>query len=381
MRRRQEMVMSKNASLKLVAVPVVVGLVGCAVPAFFGGSTPETPQTIAIEPAPGGGGNQNSSSPKKAEGEKIHPQSFSYLGGSKTQPSLRDYDYFYVENHTGSNLPPFGSSPPRTVKGHRVVDGTVDDLDLIAVNAQDTWVAEGASTVSGLGSLALYKVQKYDSATGTSIDLCSGEAYACDSNHATCSTGELGTLSGKAIAARGYWNQTSGAYTGVVGQTPVFSLSCMTGAVAKCMHWGYVADKTVTITRNDRQVQEELAPYYQACVRAARAQYNTENSHSYTCEGTSVDFFDRLGIQPLETVGNTSNYEIEAAWTANGPYCISSTRYPLCNTQVTKTPCEAINWLNPSAWPDSVLLVTRKNSGAPPLTTCPINGQGCAQVQ
>jgi hypothetical protein len=364
--------MSENASLKLIAV-TLVSLAGCAVPVFLsggGGSShsvtlpaPGTPDGVKELPAP----------KAKIHGStyKINPQSFTYHGGK-----LEDYDYFYsnTTDPAQAQVPFDGSSAPASVIGHLATGGT-EILQLVGV-ADDRCVASGGPAAldgpSPLGTLPLYRVEKFDPATGTTIDLCNGEAYAFSAEE-TCSPADLQTLSGKAIAAPGYWNPTTGTYQQTLDGTTtgkqVFSLSCMTGAVAKCMHWGYVPYKSFQGT--------QLSPYFQACVRAARAQYTATSSTSYTCEGTEVDFYDRLGIQTISPAGNLS---FEAAWKQGGPLCVGKPRYDACSlsSAVTSILCTERDWTNVANWPADVLLATRSSPSATP-GECPVNGANCPQ--
>ena len=72
-----------------------------------------------------------------------------------------------------------------------------------------------------------------------------------------------------------------------------FGFACTaTGVAAKCArNWGYKPWVSSPV---------DLAPYYRACLVAARADYCQED-HSFTRDGTLVDLFDFDGVNP--TVG------------------------------------------------------------------------------
>ena len=78
-----------------------------------------------------------------------------------------------------------------------------------------------------------------------------------------------------------------------------FAFACTgSGVAAKCArNWGYKPWKTVTENvwtgRGFASTAIPLAPFYDACLIAARADY-CQDDHSYTKNGTTVDLFDTL---------------------------------------------------------------------------------------
>lgn len=93
------------------------------------------------------------------------------------------------------------------------------------------------------------------------------------------------------------------------------TFACTNGALAKCVRWGYKPWKTVN--------GESLRNYHQACTRMVRADY-CGNGIGHTQDGTSIDVYDRLGIQaPVDDDGMT----FEAAWNADGAVFLSRTRF------------------------------------------------------
>jgi photosystem II stability/assembly factor-like uncharacterized protein len=90
-----------------------------------------------------------------------------------------------------------------------------------------------------------------------------------------------------------------------------FAFACTgSGVAAKCArNWGYKPWKTVTEnvwnpTTGFTSTQVPLAPFYNACLGAARADYCQDNT-SFTENGTTVDLFDTLdGVTSINsTVG------------------------------------------------------------------------------
>jgi len=97
-----------------------------------------------------------------------------------------------------------------------------------------------------------------------------------------------------------------------------FSFSCVSGVEAKCLRWGYLPWRTAPNTG------ESLAPYYETCIRLARADYLGDNRPS-TRDGTSIDVYDRVGVQQ-RTPGLDMRFE--AGWNTSGAVCVHHTRIP-----------------------------------------------------
>jgi hypothetical protein len=94
-------------------------------------------------------------------------------------------------------------------------------------------------------------------------------------------------------------------------------ITCTGGAEGKCVRFGY---------KPWRQAPDgsSLAPYYQTCVRLARADYCGDGV-GHTRNGTPIDIFDRIGIQRDEPAPGMT---FEAAWAEDGAVCVSHTRLP-----------------------------------------------------
>ena len=77
-------------------------------------------------------------------------------------------------------------------------------------------------------------------------------------------------------------------------------------------------------------------PYYQTCVRLARADYCGDGV-GHTRNGTPIDVFDRFGIQRDEPAPGMS---FEAAWGMDGAVCVSHTRLPdVLSTEALRDLC------------------------------------------
>jgi hypothetical protein len=90
----------------------------------------------------------------------------------------------------------------------------------------------------------------------------------------------------------------------------------MDGVIAKCVNWGYAP----WLTDDDMHA---------GCTRLARADYCGDGT-PWTLDGTLINVFDRLGIQPEGTGGNMT---FEAAWGPSGAVCVARTRYDIHNAK------------------------------------------------
>lgn len=96
-----------------------------------------------------------------------------------------------------------------------------------------------------------------------------------------------------------------------------FSLSCVSGVQAKCLRWGYRP------WARSPDGNTELAPYYNACLRAARADYCGDDQPT-TRDGTTIDLYDRVGIQKPES--DPVEFRFEAGWSPAGAVCVQHPR-------------------------------------------------------
>ena len=114
----------------------------------------------------------------------------------------------------------------------------------------------------------------------------------------------------KAVALAGTWD-AGGAHRDSAAE---FTFACRSGVVSKCVDWGYKPWQS--------RGQTSLAPYHQACTRMARADY-CGNGKGHTVEATRIDVYDEIGIQ--KRGGDPMSFE--AAWAADGAYCLSRARH------------------------------------------------------
>ena len=94
-----------------------------------------------------------------------------------------------------------------------------------------------------------------------------------------------------------------------------FELTCTSGAIGKCIRWGY------------RPWEEQpggppLAALHEACVHMARADYGGDGRAS-TREGTLIYWCDRFGVHPC---GEDVPAAFEAAWGRDGAICVARPR-------------------------------------------------------
>jgi hypothetical protein len=94
-----------------------------------------------------------------------------------------------------------------------------------------------------------------------------------------------------------------------------FELTCTSGAVGKCIRWGY------------RPWEEQpggppLTALHEACVHMARADYGGDGRAS-TSDGTMIYWCDRFGIHPC---GEDVPAAFEAAWGREGAICVARPR-------------------------------------------------------
>jgi hypothetical protein len=112
----------------------------------------------------------------------------------------------------------------------------------------------------------------------------------------------------------------SGIWTSTGEHLPsedAFSLTCTSGASAKCVRMGYKPWKTA-------KDGTPLWDYHQACVRMVRADY-CGNGAGHTREGLQIDVYDRLDIQTADPAPTMS---FEAAWGPDGAVCVHKVRVP-----------------------------------------------------
>jgi hypothetical protein len=115
----------------------------------------------------------------------------------------------------------------------------------------------------------------------------------------------------RAIPLQGSWD----AARNHVASDDVITFACTSGALGKCVLFGYKPWKTL------RSVS--LADYYRACAHVVIADY-CGDGRAHTREGTLIDVYDRLGIQKREPA---PDMVFEAAWSPAGAVYINKPRY------------------------------------------------------
>jgi hypothetical protein len=101
------------------------------------------------------------------------------------------------------------------------------------------------------------------------------------------------------------------------GREGVITLTCSSGAVGKCVRFGYKP-----WAKGPRG--EDLTPYHAACVRMVRADYCGDDQ-PHTKNGTFIDLYDVLGIQKREP--EDAEFTFEAGWAPGGAVCVAHTRW------------------------------------------------------
>jgi hypothetical protein len=96
-----------------------------------------------------------------------------------------------------------------------------------------------------------------------------------------------------------------------------FELACTSGAVGKCVRWGYRPWE-------ERPKGPPFRSLFAACVHMLRADYGGDG-HATAVEGTPVYVCDRFGILPC---AKKPPLRFEAAWGANGATCVARPRIP-----------------------------------------------------
>jgi hypothetical protein len=94
-----------------------------------------------------------------------------------------------------------------------------------------------------------------------------------------------------------------------------FELTCTSGAIGKCVRWGYRFWEEVS-------GGPPLRALHLACTHMTRADYGGDGS-TFTRDGTLIFFCDRFGVIPCEGEGAMS---FEAAWNVKGAVCVARPR-------------------------------------------------------
>jgi hypothetical protein len=94
-----------------------------------------------------------------------------------------------------------------------------------------------------------------------------------------------------------------------------YELTCTSGAVGKCVRWGYRAWE-------ERPGGPPMRDLHKACVLMTRADYGGDGTTT-TRDGTRISFFDRFGVVPC---GKRPPLAFEAAWGRDRAVCVARPR-------------------------------------------------------
>ena len=137
-----------------------------------------------------------------------------------------------------------------------------------------------------------------------------------------------------ATALYGYWDYTEGTATGgaKTESTHKITFACQSGAIYKCIDWGYRPWESANGT--------SLSAYHQACTRMTRADYCGDGV-SHTVDGAWIGIYDNAGIQL-----DDASWQFEAQWNEDGATCIApgGVAHPHrigCYNQKVSTACVA----------------------------------------
>jgi hypothetical protein len=224
-------------------------------------------------------------------------------------------------------------------------------------------------------------VQFYEVRSELGEDLCQEETYDVLEASEKSSGSWLSKLKGKAIAIPGYWEEQAWHHSPIDAPgASAFTLSCVSGAMAKCALWGYAPWA--------QHAGMGLEAFHVACVQAVRARYLKHHDTAYTCRGTVIDIYDRLGILKKDD----ASLRFESRWGEKGLDCLAESRFPVCKDELGKAGLQADKrgCVDPadSSWPDGVLIAIG-SSGANTVASpdnlrggpvCPSQiEQGCTQ--
>jgi hypothetical protein len=196
----------------------------------------------------------------------IFPSTFTLTDGSTVQLQLR----------IGSGTTDLGAVSKDSSTAMYKISSASGGLD----QRDSTCGIPGGCTLNS--DLWLYDVDVLDP-DGSVYPLCAGNA--------------------RAYAVRGTWDATATVADSPVSGTK-FTFACGGGTIAKCIRWGYrpwTSARTANVLYpNTTGSSVALAPFHQACVRAAMADY-CGNAHSFTTDGTIIDINDYQPHQAYST--------------------------------------------------------------------------------
>jgi hypothetical protein len=137
----------------------------------------------------------------------------------------------------------------------------------------------------------------------------------------------------RAIPLQGGWDYRSGVPGGGsrIDEPNAITFACEGYALYKCVDFGYKPWTTAS--------HGDMRNHHEACTRLIRADYCGDGT-SWTVDGTLVNVFDNLGVQP-----DTETWPTEAEWDQDGAICLSHQRIqnmptiPQCTFQKSSKKC------------------------------------------
>jgi hypothetical protein len=185
----------------------------------------------------------------------------------------------------------------RVLTGDDLVGVTLTVGDANGVDEEVRIDAVETDPKDPLGEVTLYSLSVADAISGEWKNLCGPDP---DGRQLAFPLGGTWTATGEHLPS-----------------DTAFSITCTSGTVGKCVRAGYkpwakAPDGT------------PLWDHHQACVRMFRADY-CGDGRPHTRDGTTIDLYDRLGIQRDEPEPGMS---FEAAWGPEGALCLAHTRIP-----------------------------------------------------
>ena len=119
----------------------------------------------------------------------------------------------------------------------------------------------------------------------------------------------------RAIPVKGSWNESA---TYVPDSENKTTFACTSGAIGKCIRFGYKPWKSVG--------GQSLLAHHQACVRMVRADY-CGDGRPHTKDGTAIDVWDREGIERRDPAKPDHPEVFEAAWGPDGAEYLAVPRW------------------------------------------------------
>lgn len=152
----------------------------------------------------------------------------------------------------------------------------------------------------------------------------------------------------RATALAGTWDAQGTFHA----STTQFSFTCGTGAVEKCVRWGYRPWDSAL--KSDGTTIASLAPYHQTCTRAAMADY-CGDGRSFTFDGTLIDVYDRdsndLNMPTVGFIAASHVFDPEATFDNAGAYHVRHVRHAeLANLSDPQTACSGRFVANGTGW-------------------------------